>query len=149
MIHVSRSVESVLSKTLNNGVAWGAFCSFVRMWPDIIGKFAVYTEIFSIQGTTLIVGVKNSALLYELHLLQDVIVKKIAKSCSRVKIDTIVFKAMKYTPKTTIPSQKYKKQIVEKEITEKLSAYLNHIVSKIDDPVWRDILRRMYIHCVA
>jgi hypothetical protein len=136
------SIKMILNDFFNQQDNWRS--NLLNAWPSIIGDLHTQVQIEKIYDDMLIVGVRNSCLMQELHLLSEVFIKAINEKLDQPRVKKIRFKSTHYTQKNKKTTTKHN-QIPGNTI--ELSTKEHDALSKITDSALRTALQLFLIRC--
>lgn len=149
MVPISSALELLLKKTFSYNASLKNTQLIIASWKKIMGQFAEYTGVLSLDNDELKIWVSMPQILYELKLLQVFIISAIHREVPSIKINSIAYSIKKYKKfnnnKNTIQITK------EKKIHS--AETLNHvdyvIAQHVADEELKAILKKVYVSCVV
>lgn len=141
MNHIKNIVNQIMT-TSSSKSGW-KHC-IMQNWQEIMGPLAHKIFIEKIQNNSMVLGVTDSCWMQELHMLSDIIKKKINEALDKPYIETIQFK---YSSKKTGRIQ-FKKNIVPLQHELKpLTLSEEKALAHIKDPELSQALARFLQKC--
>lgn len=105
--------------------------SIMQNWQEIMGPLANKIFIERIQKNSIVLGVTDSCWMQELHMLSDILKKKINQTLEKPYIENIQFK---YSGPKKAPIQKIKKNLPFTQTTYTLNSIEKNALDSIKDP---------------
>lgn len=141
MDHIKNIVHQII-KSSSSEQSWKS--SIIENWSEIIGSLASKVFVEKIYQDTIILAVIDSCWMQELHLLSELLKKKINDTLSQPRIKTIRFKYSTQKP----PYQAKKTDLLSVAIQEKtLSAAEQEALARIQDQELSQALTRFLQKC--
>ncbi len=146
---MSQHIKNLIPSCMLRESAWQK--ALLAAWPSIMGPLHEHAVIEKIVPPLLVIGVTNSCLLQELHLLSPVLLKKIQETVAADSLKQIrlQLKAMprRNTPRVlTTPMVHMPQKKLTQEATMLPMLHKNALMN-IKDQSLRDALLSFWLHC--
>ncbi|HEV2601129.1 MAG TPA: DciA family protein [Candidatus Babeliales bacterium] len=139
---MTKNIKSIVELLICPKQHWKM--ALLNNWTDIIGNLAAHVSIETIYDDTIILVVQDSCWMQELHLLSNLILKKINKNLDTPHIKHLRFKQIGIQKKKSIKREK-KTVHYAKQVT--LSSPEKDALQKIKDPHLSSALEQFLIRC--
>ena len=141
MNHIKSIVDQIVSSSCSQ-TSWKN--TIMLNWQEMMGPLGRKIFIEKIQQNSILLGVTDSCWMQELHMLSDVIKKKINEKLDKPYIETVQFK---YSSKKTSRVQKVKKNVPLPYEYKPLTQLEEKALVQIKDPELSDALMRFLQKC--
>lgn len=129
--------EAIRSLGLGDMVAKGAA---LHLWPEVVGEtVARITYAETVQGTTLIVNVSDSAWLHELRYMEEAVVERLNEAVGKPVVEGVFFKIGPVGPFSEQEEELQGPALLDAET----AAQLEDVLAAVEDPELRATLRQI------
>lgn len=129
--------EAIRGLGLGDMIAKG---TALHLWPEVVGEtVARVTYAETVQGTTLIVNVADSAWLNELRYMEESMVEGLNEAVGKPVIEGVFFKLGSLGPSGPEDEEPGPPAFLEPEA----AAHLEEVLKGIEDPELRSTLRQI------
>lgn len=148
MVTISNALESLLKKSFAYNASFKHTQLIIASWEKIMGHFAMYTGVLSLDHDELKIWVTAPQILYELKILQSFIITAIKREVPCVTIKNIVYTIKKYKKcEKNIPFAHLKKE--KKTHSPETLNHIDYLINqRVSDEDLKEILKKVYVHCV-
>lgn len=130
--------EAVRGLGLGDIIAKG---TALHLWPEVVGEtVARVTYAETVQGTTLIVNVADSAWLNELRYMEESMVDGLNEAMGKPVIDGVFFKLGPLEP---VSPEEEEEPGGPDSLEPEAAAHLQEVLEGIEDPELRSTLRQI------
>lgn len=141
MNHIKNIVNQIVSSSCSQ-TSWKT--NIMQNWQEMMGPLAHKIFIEKIQQNSIVLGVTDSCWMQELHMLSDVIKKKINEKLDKPYIEIVQFK---YSSKKIARVQKTKNIVPLPYEFKPLTKLEEDALLQIKDPELSEALTRFLQKC--
>lgn len=134
MIDISKLLNSCWQ---NKTTGWKL--KIISDWPTIIGNLHEYARVEKVYDDAVLLGVYDTCWMQELHLLSNIIIKKINNHLGQAYIKQI---RLKYVEKQEFLTKKPSNDLPIKTISHNLSKKEQAALNQIQDPELRKAIEQ-------